>query len=381
MSLCITVHRKPTISETFIRSHAERLGGGATLVYGEVPYKDGESLWSDSAVARLYTKGTMLLSGRRKDVTHNYLRAFRKLKTTVVLAEYGTAGVLVMEACRRAKIPLIVHFHGFDASVKGVLEKHRDNYRALFEICTAIVVPSRAMKDQLISLGAPSAKIACNSYGVDCSLFKPAAVEHSPPVFLAVGRLVDKKGPHLTILAFAQLAKNVPEARLRMIGEGPLLGPCQDLAHALGIQESVTFLGAQSHDRVREEMQQARAFIQHSVQALNGDSEGTPVSIMEAGASGLPVVSTRHAGIPDIVVEQETGFLVEERDVGGMANHMQLLADDPRLASKIGRAARQHIESGFAIEQSISRLSSIIAACTEGLIPRSGLALAAYERS
>jgi colanic acid/amylovoran biosynthesis glycosyltransferase len=362
LSLCITVHREPTLSETFIRSHAERLPGRVTLLYGEVPHRDGRSLWSDSLVHRLYGKGKTLLSGQngRSDVTANYLRAFRKLKTTVVLAEYGMAGVLVMEACRQASIPLFVHFHGFDASVESVLEKQRDNYKILFNTCAGIIVPSRAMKDQLVSLGAPLTKIFCNPYGVDCNLFKAADVERSLPVFLAVGRFVEKKGPHLTILAFAQVLKAVTEARLRMIGEGPLLGPCQDLVHALGIQESVTFLGAQSHERVCQEMQQARAFVQHSVQALNGDSEGTPVSIIEAGASGLPVVSTRHAGILEIVVEQETGFLVDERDVNGMAHYMRLLAEDRQFASRIGRAARQHIQGGYSMEQSISRLWSII---------------------
>jgi glycosyltransferase involved in cell wall biosynthesis len=113
-------------------------------------------------------------------------------------------------------------------------------------------------------------------------------------------------------------------------------------------------------------MQKARAFLQHSVQALNGDSEGTPVSIIEAGASGLPVVSTRHAGIPDVIVEEETGFLVDERDVAGMAHYMQLLAEDPQFASRIGRAARQHIQGGYSMEQSISRLWSIIQDSVDG---------------
>jgi colanic acid/amylovoran biosynthesis glycosyltransferase len=368
LSLCIAVHREPTISETFIRVHAERLPGKVTLLYGEVPHKDGRPLGSDWLIDRLYRKGKAFLSGQniRGDVTANYLRAFHKLKTTVVLAEYGMAGVLVMEACRRASIPLVVHFHGFDASVKSVLEKQRDNYRILFKSCAGIVVPSQTMKNQLVSLGAPLTKIFCNPYGVDCDLFKAADLAHSPPAFLAVGRLVEKKGPHLTILAFVKLLQDVPEAQLRMIGDGPLLGPCQDLVHALGIQESVIFLGAQPHDRVRQEMQQARAFVQHSVQALTGDSEGTPVSIIEAGASGLPVVSTRHAGIPDVVMEGKTGFLVSERDVNGMAHYMRLLTEDPQLASRIGRAARQHIQSRYSMEQSISRLWAIIEASVDG---------------
>jgi colanic acid/amylovoran biosynthesis glycosyltransferase len=339
-----------------------------TLLYGEVPHRDGRSLRSDSLVNRLYGKGKSLLSGQyvRSDVTANYLRAFHELKTTAVLAEYGMAGVLVMEACRRANIPLFVHFHGFDASVKSVLEKQRTNYQILFKLCSGIIVPSRTMKNQLVSLGAPLTKIFCNPYGVDCNLFKAADIEHSPPVFLGVGRFVEKKGPHLTILAFAKLLQGAPRAQLRMIGEGPLLGPCKDLVHSLGIGESVVFLAAQSHDRVRQEMQQARAFVQHSVQALSGDSEGTPVSIIEAGASGLPVVSTRHAGIPDVIAEEETGFLVDERDVAGMANHMRRLALHADLASTMGIAARKRVLAHFSLDQSIQRLWTIIVQSSAG---------------
>jgi colanic acid/amylovoran biosynthesis glycosyltransferase len=361
LSLCIAIHREPTISETFIRSHAERLPG-VTLLYGALPHMDGRCLWSDSLIKQIYSKGKALLLGQNGgyDVTANYLRAFHQLKTTAVLAEYGLAGVLVMEACRQAHIPLFVHFHGYDASVTSVLEKQRENYQILFRLCAGIIVPSHAMKKQLVSLGAPVAKIFCNPYGVDCNLFEPADVSYSPQTFLAVGRFVEKKGPHLTILAFAKLLEDVTGARLRMIGDGPLLGPCQDLVHGLGIRESVTFLGAQGHDRVRAEMQQARTFVQHSVQALSGDSEGTPVSIIEAGASALPVVSTRHAGIPDVIVEEESGFLVDERDVAGMANHMRRLALDVDLASTLGAAARRRIEGHFSLDKSIQRLWTII---------------------
>src|SRR4030095_662225 len=100
--------------------------------------------------------------------------------------------------------------------------------------------------------------------------------------------------------------------------------------------------------------------VQHSVVAPSGDCEGTPVSILEAGATGLPVVSTRHAGIPDVVIEGDTGFLVDEGDVAGMARHMIQIARNPRLADTMGRAARKHIEQNFSKDQRIKNLWSII---------------------
>ena len=109
-------------------------------------------------------------------------------------------------------------------------------------------------------------------------------------------------------------------------------------------------------------MLQARAFVQHSMTAPGGDSEGTPVAILEASAAGLPVVSTRHAGIPDVVVEGTTGFLVDEGDTDGMARHLVALADDPGLADELGRNAAQHVRQHFTVTHSIGRLARVLEA-------------------
>src|SRR5438132_3366189 len=112
-------------------------------------------------------------------------------------------------------------------------------------------------------------------------------------------------------------------------------------------------------------MRRARCFVQHSIVAPSGDSEGTPVSILEAGATGLPVVSTRHAGIPDVVIEGETGFLVDEGDVHGMAEYMLRMIKEPELAGRMGAVAQKHIQENFSRARSLNRLWSIIESCIE----------------
>src|SRR5262249_22325756 len=107
-------------------------------------------------------------------------------------------------------------------------------------------------------------------------------------------------------------------------------------------------------------MRAARCFVQHSVEASNGDCEGTPVGILEASASGLPIVSTRHGGIPDAVLEGKTGFLVAERDVLGMTKHMTDIVRSPQLAAQLGRNGRRHIQENFAMMHSLDRLWAII---------------------
>jgi glycosyltransferase involved in cell wall biosynthesis len=110
-------------------------------------------------------------------------------------------------------------------------------------------------------------------------------------------------------------------------------------------------------------MRRARGFVQHSVEAESGDCEGTPVGILEAGASGLPVISTRHGGIPEVVVEGETGLLVDEKDVPGMAAHMIRLIREPDLAAQLGLAARRRVEALFTMERSLGQLWSVIRSC------------------
>ena len=374
MNICIVQPELNVVSETFIRAHAERLPANITVVHG---VSRGPVWLGDKPVlsqSPLYRAARTLRSvlarwPRNWHTTAALLAVFRRTQPRAVLAEYGTAGVHALEACRLAHVPLIVHFHGYDASKKSTLNKHRKTYRRLFQQAAAAVAVSRAMRQKLISLGAEPEKVHYCPYGVEFRQFQGAQPSTNPPVFLAVGRFVEKKSPDLTLRAFAETFRARPESRLRMIGDGPLLGPCRDLAESLGIGAAVTFLGSQPHQAVEQEMRMARAFVQHSVEAADGDCEGTPVAILEASASGLPVIATRHAGIPDVVLDGETGLLVDEHDVAEMALLMQKMVDDLQLAARLGQAARMRVERHFSMQESIDRLWAIIQAAVHGAPP------------
>ncbi len=349
------------LASTFVRAHVERLPARVVPVCGFMPSVNGTPALSEFVVARTARKVDRMIRRRawEYEVTRAYLTIFRR-GPGVVLAEFGPTGVRVAEACRLAGLPLVVHFHGYDASVRAVIDEHRDAYRRTFRDAAAVVAVSRAMEAKLASLGAPRETLHYNPYGVDCERFKTADVLQSDPIVLSVGRFVDKKAPHLTILAFADAARMHPAAKLVMIGEGPLRTACQDLVLALGLQHAVTFTGDQPHDVVSRHMRTVRCFVQHSVEAQNGDCEGTPNAILEAGASALPVVSTRHAGIPDVVIDGETGWLVAERDVRGMGERLSTVLADAALAARVGRAARHRIEKHFSMEDRIGRLWRIL---------------------
>lgn len=358
--ICVVVPYQPVISETFIRAHVEKLPAETLMVHGWRPSIGSKTVLPLHNIA-LHKVGRVLLGhGLQREVTSAYVKAFRTYAPHAVLAEYGTTGSLTIEACKRLGIPLIVHFHGSDAHERSILDEYREAYPLMFAQAAAIIAVSRSMQRQLISLGAPAGKVHYNPCGIDCSAFGGAEPENAPPLFVAVGRFVEKKAPEVTLKAFSQVHRKFPHAELRMVGDGPLFEKCKTLASSLGIANAVTFLGAQPHAVVQAEMRNARCFLQHSVEAASGDCEGTPLGILEAGASGLPVVATRHAGIPDVVIEGETGFLVNEHDVEGMAAHMLRLLEEPTLAARMGQAARTHISTNFSQQHSLEKLWTIV---------------------
>jgi glycosyltransferase involved in cell wall biosynthesis len=290
---------------------------------------------------------------------------FHRQGVRAVMAEYGMTGVAIMQAARRAGLPLIVHFHGYDAFQHEILDTFSERYREMFCSASAIVAVSRDMVNQLIRLGAPSEKVHRIPYGVDAEVFSAAKPEDVEPHFVAVGRFVDKKAPMLTLRSFAKARQRCPDARLTMIGDGPLRNACLALANALGIADAVNLPGVQPPAGVAETMRSSRAFVQHSIRALDGDSEGTPVAVIEAQSCGLPVVATRHAGIQDIVIDGETGCLVAECDVDGMAEAMVAMARNPHHAASLGRAGRHRVLEEFTLENSLGRLKSLLADVVE----------------
>jgi colanic acid/amylovoran biosynthesis glycosyltransferase len=363
--ICVVTPYPPSPSETFIRGHIEGLPAKVILVHGWRPTVGSRTVLPLSHRVAHKTWRMFTGSGLERETTAAYTQAFKRYRAAAVLAEYGTTGVQTMEACRRLGMPLIVHFHGYDASEYSVLQEHAKTYPLMFNQADAIIAVSQAMRRKLIAIGAPPEKIHYNPYGVDCKKFGGAEPASAPPTFIAIGRFTEKKAPQLTLAAFAQVHRTYSDARLRMIGEGPLMDECRELAEQLGISDVVTFLGGQGPEVVERELRQSRCFVQHSVESSNGDSEGTPVSILEAGATGLPVVSTRHAGIPDVVIEGETGFLVDERDVDAMAQHMMRIVEEPNLARELGCAARRRIQQHFAKEQQLGSLWRIIESCIQ----------------
>ncbi|MBJ6751579.1 glycosyltransferase [Geomonas anaerohicana] len=172
--------------------------------------------------------------------------------------------------------------------------------------------------------------------------------------FLCVARFVEKKGHQFLIKAFHDLLQSHPKATLVLVGDGPLKTDMMKLCQTLGIKDRVEFLGICSTDIVTQQMKDADVFVLHSVTAANGDMEGIPVSLMEASATGLPVIATAHSGVSELVEDGVTGLVAGERDIAGFAQLMLKLCLSPVLRVQLGKAGAQKVAESFneAIEAS-----------------------------
>lgn len=364
-NLCIVKPNKSAFSETFIQQHILHLSGNKTVLYGgNFPiYKNDDTLLIESKLGLL----NYLIQKRifkRKEIsirTQALVNYFKKQNIDIVLAEYGMVGAMITNACKLAGIPLVIHFHGADAHHRPTIQAH--NYLQAFAYASAIIGVSEDMIQQLYELGAPSEKLFLNPYGVDTNFFKALAIQSNPPHFLTVGRFVEKKSPTSLVKAFELVSKKIHQTHLWMVGHGPLFDKTKQLTQQLGIADKITFTGVLSSAEITLLMEKMRCFVQHSVTAADGDMEGTPVAILEASARGLPIVSTRHAGIKQAVIDTQTGFLVDEYDIETMAERMIRLASSTDLASKMGTNARQHILENYQINKQITKLDQIIRNC------------------
>lgn len=357
-----------TLTETFIHAHFQELPFIIEPLFRRrFPYRTASHQFIGLLPALLRNASDALKLHRLSNVAQAWSNRrvaawLRHQNTDVVLAEYGPLGATLCRASVLANVPLVVMFHGYDAYHYACLQQFQHAYCDLFVESAAVIAVSQDMAKQLISLGCPPHKVNVNPYGVCPQRFNGALPGSAGPEFLAVGRFIDKKAPHHTIAAFARLCASVPAAQLTFIGTGPMEPQCRQLVDRLGITENVHFLGPQPPEVVQSWMTKSRAFVQHSVTASCGDSEGTPVAILEAQMSGLPVVATNHAGIPDVVLHGQTGFLCDEHDVDAMATYLFQLAVDPSLAERLGVAARAHALEHYTIGRHIHDLSATLRA-------------------
>jgi colanic acid/amylovoran biosynthesis glycosyltransferase len=195
--------------------------------------------------------------------------------------------------------------------------------------------------------------------GLNLAEFRRADFSSTPPLIVGIGRLIAKKGFADLIRACRLLAEREKLFRCEIIGEGPLENELREQVQQSGLQNCVTFSGARPQSKIRQRLAAANVFVLPSVVDPDGGSDNLPTVIMEAMATGLPVVSTDVGGIPEMIIENETGFLVQPGDAVTVADRIEKVIIDRSLAQKLGQAGYVRARELFSIEKNVRELYAL----------------------
>lgn len=361
-------------SETFIRRHMQNLlPEGTVVVTGTV---DGPHAGYWSVDCPVLVLDRIQASGLKQQLVRAVARRFgwrpadylasavtRFLKrhhVQVVMGEYLDLFLPWLGAVQELGVRLFGHAHGYDVSERLCDPKWRAACLA-YNQANGVITMSQVSRERLIGLGLEASKVYVIPYGVDVPPLPLPRLQQKAVRCIAVGRMVAKKAPILTLDAFRRAAKVCPNLQLDYVGAGELLPAAHQFVRTFKLGDSVRLHGPQPNEVVRRLMREADICLQHSVtDPVTGDEEGLPVTLLEAMALSLPVVSTRHAGIPEAVLDGFTGYLVEEGDSHGMADRLITLTCDPGLRRRMGEAGWHRAKEHFSWEKERADLLRVL---------------------
>jgi colanic acid/amylovoran biosynthesis glycosyltransferase len=274
---------------------------------------------------------------------------------------FGNTGVHLLPLIERWDRPCVVSFHGMDVQRRESERGYELRLRRLLRLVPIVLVRSRSIAERLIELECDPVKIRLNRTGIPLEDFpyysRRAPVNDAWNVVQAC-RLVAKKGLPTALRAFAAFAQKFPNSRFAIAGEGPLLGELQQLVRQLRLEKTVSFVGFLSQLELRRLFERSHLFLHPSEVAVDSNQEGVPNSMLEAMASGLPIVATMHGGIPEAVTDGISGLLVPERDHCRLANALIVLVENPARWLEMGKYASGTVEAEFGQARQIEALES-----------------------
>ncbi|MFZ4764997.1 MAG: glycosyltransferase [Roseimicrobium sp.] len=315
--------------------------------------------WWRRLVARHLTEAPWRLY--RWEVRHALLELTRA-EAQLLHVYFGHSALHLLPLIKAWPRPVVVSFHGADAGVDMDKPKHLAALREVFAAATALQARSASLRDDLVALGAPKEKIHLQRTGIPLEEW-PFVAREAPAdgkwVLIQSCRFIDKKGLDTTLRAFALVLRQCPKAHLLLVGDGPLRTDLESLAVRLDVRESVTFTGFLHQEDLRQQVYAAHAFVHPSRTSADGNREGVPNSMLEAMASGTPVVATRHGGIPEAIAHGTSGLLVNEDDHETMADALTVILHDREHARGLAEGGRSQVEKHFDRARNILQLEDL----------------------
>lgn len=321
----------------------------------------GRHLAGGSVVGRA-SETAFKLTGRSPTL----VRAMRRLRPSLIHAYTGVSAAHALPLARRLGVPLVATFGGYDATAtEAELWRHRKRGRVLVrrrealkrELAQLITI-SDFLYDRLLAAGWPAERLVKLRRGIDTALFTPDGappLETRRPVVFHAGRLIEVKGTAYLLRAMRRVQARLPLAELVVAGAGALRRPLEEEAAALGVR--VRWLGRATPETIRACHREARVYCMPSVLAATGQREGLSNALLEAMASGLPVVASRCGGIPEAV--GDTGILVPERDERALAEALLAVLEDPARGARMGREGRRRVLAEFDLRTQAARLEAL----------------------
>jgi colanic acid/amylovoran biosynthesis glycosyltransferase len=345
-------------SEIWVRSQGESLRDF-------VPYYAGSKWRSDVAMPRersfvLSNGGT---TGRIAEGLFKVAgfapalrRWMRSIRPALIHAHYGVDGALVAPIARALSVPLVVTFHGYEATMRDAYAArsfylHRQYLKRRSSLArdgALFIAVSNCVRQALLDQGFPADRTVTHYIGVDAAGFTPDPAVPRENVVLFVGRFDALKGGMHAIRAMAEVEHRIPDATLVIIGDGPERATMEALAGQT--LRRCRFLGFQPQAAIKEWLNRARVLCNPSRTIETGECEAFGLVFLEAQAMGVPVVAYASGGVPEAVAHGETGFLVPEGDIPGLAAHISTLLADTALWSRMSAAAQSRVRRDFALD-------------------------------
>jgi Glycosyltransferase len=285
--------------------------------------------------------------------------ALKNAGADVLHVFFGNVAVHLLPLLERTRLPVVVSFHGADVTGAIASEAYREARVRMFARADAVACRSTALADAVAELGCAREKLVVMPTSLPEIPFHPRELPADGSLQLVQAcRLIPKKGLATSLRAFAVLAQEFPRMTFTIAGTGPLEPELRALAHQLGIAGWVRFAGFLNQSALRELYASAHVFL-HPSETAGSDVEGVPNALLEAAASGLPVVATRHGGIPEAIADGSEGLLVEEGDVAAVVAAVRRLVSDPALHARIANDGAAAVRAKFSAASASLRMAEL----------------------
>jgi len=355
-------------TETFIYQYLKNFKRVSPLVFTLNILNNDQFPFSEihSALYKPYFWGNLVSRFGRNILKRDFKMEslIKKFNISLIHSHFGPDGYHLLPLKKKTGIPLITTFYGYDMSMLPKQKEWMERYQKLFRLGDLFLVEGNHMKKGLIQIGCPEKKVKVQHIAIDIekipSRLRTPKSQKEEIIILFCGRFSEKKGLLYALKAVGEVVKSFNSIEFRIIGDGELRQEVDDYIKSANMGKWVKLLGMKSYDEVIRELDSADIFLHPSVTASDGDSEGgAPTIILEAQAAGLPVISTLHADIPEVVIDGRTGFLVKERDIPAIAERLEYLLKNQGVWQEMGRNGREHMSRNYNISHEVKKLEDI----------------------